>query len=158
MGRLVDKVDRKHNFKITIVCLGAPNWLRLLYHITWAVQCVLTYIRFNSQRRVTVTSGRPEHIRQNFILAPYYISIKGFSQIRIRTPKHLIIMKVRFDPHDFPPEFPRRWYLAAVYWSATWSGCLCPAKYLGSCNCWYLRGLHVFFVPTVTIFPLHLHA
>jgi hypothetical protein len=33
-------------------------------------------------------SGRSEHIRQYFILAPYYISINGFSHLRIRTPEH----------------------------------------------------------------------
>ena len=99
----------------------------LLYHITCAVQCVLTYITCNSQRRVTVTSGRRGHIRQNFILAPYYISIKGFSQIRIRTPKHLIIMKGWFDPPHFPQQltamnyvscswklFLKHWFLSKV--------------------------------------------
>ena len=33
-------------------------------------------------------SGRPEHIRQYFILDFYYISINFFSHLRIRTPKH----------------------------------------------------------------------
>jgi hypothetical protein len=50
------------------------------------------------------------------------------------TPKYLKIMLGRFDPPQFPPELSRRWYLADVYWSEIWLGCVCPAKYLGTCN------------------------
>jgi hypothetical protein len=61
-------------------------------------------------------------------------------------------MIVRFDSPHFPPELPRRRYVAAVYGSESWSGCLCLAKYLGTCNSWDLRGFRVIFVPDVTNF------
>jgi hypothetical protein len=64
------------------------------------------------------------------------------------------------------------WYLAEVYCSKIWSGCLCPAKYLGTCNwvdpvwpsCIFRANCYYFpFTPawlntrTVSCLALHMH-
>jgi len=113
--------------------------------------CMFTYFNFTSHRRFTDTVATSRAHPTILYISPLWHCDWWVSHLRIRSPNHLKNIIVRFDSPNFPPELPRRWYVAAVYVSESWSGCFFPAKNLWTCNSWDLRDLRVSFMPNVTI-------